>query len=131
MIALLLPFATRLVGERFAKLASWAFMLLLFAGAAYAAYCWAWDKGRDHERAAWQAKVALIIKERDDAMAALAEQDAKDADALEIRITKNRKALDDETANLPDQPLSDRQRARACRELMRQGRRCPAPAAAP
>lgn len=131
MIALLLPLATRLVGERFAKAASWVFMLLLVAGAVYAAYCWAWDRGRDHERAEWQAKVVEIRKERDDAMAALGKHDAKDADALETSITKNRKALDDETANLPDQPLSDRQRARACRELMRQGRRCPTPAAAP
>ena len=131
MIALLLPLATRLVGERFARAASWAFIALLIIGAIYAAYCWAWDKGRDHERAAWQAKVAVIIKERDAAMAALGKRDAKDADALETSITENRKALDDETANLPDQPLSDRQRARACRELMRQGRRCPAPAAAP
>lgn len=131
MIALLLPLATRLVGERFAKLASWAFVALLVLGAIYAAYCWAWDRGRDHERAAWEAAVAEIRKERDDAMAALGKQDAKDADALETSITENRKALDDETANLPDQPLSDRQRARACRELLRQGRRCPAPAPAP
>lgn len=131
MIALLLPLATRLVGERFAKLASWAFVALLVLGAIYAAYCWAWDRGRDHERAAWEAAVAEIRKERDDAMAALGKQDAKDADALETSITENRKALDDETANLPDQPLSDRQRARACREFLRQGRRCPPPTPAP
>ncbi|ALC12458.1 hypothetical protein [Sphingopyxis sp. 113P3] len=131
MLGLILPLATRLVGERFAKAASWAFIALLVLGALYAAYCWAWDRGRDYERAAWQTEVAEIRKERDDAMAALGAADAKDADALETSITENRKALDDETANLPDQPLSDRQRARACRELMRQGRRCPAPAAAP
>lgn len=131
MIALLLPLATRLVGERFARAASRVFIVLLVLGAIYAAYCWAWDRGRDHERAAWEAAVAEIRKERDDAMAALGAADAKDADALETSITENRKALDDETANLPDQPLSDRQRARACRELMRQGRRCPPPAPAP
>ncbi|SKB27333.1 hypothetical protein [Sphingopyxis flava] len=131
MIGLLLPLATRIVGERFAKLAAWAFVAMAVAGAVYAAYCWAWDRGRDHERAAWQVKVADIRKERDDAMAALGKRDAEDADALETSITENRKALDDEMANLPDQPLSNRQRARACRELMRQGRRCPPPAAAP
>lgn len=31
MIALLLPFATRLVGERFAKMASWGFLALIAA----------------------------------------------------------------------------------------------------
>lgn len=31
MISLLLPFATRLVGERFAKLASWGFLALIAA----------------------------------------------------------------------------------------------------
>ena len=62
MIAFLLPLATRLVGERFAKLAAWAFMLLLASGAIYAAYCWAWDRGRDHERARWEAASAKVEK---------------------------------------------------------------------
>lgn len=131
MLSLILPLATRLVGERFAKAASWVFIVLLVCGALWLAYSWAWDRGRDHERAAWQVEVSSIRKERDDAMAALGKQDAKDADAIETSITDNRKALDNETSALPDQPLSDRQRARACRELMRQGRRCPAPATAP
>lgn len=112
------------LGPRVARLASWAIVALLALAALYAAYLWAYGNGRDDERAAWVQKVAEIRKERDDAMAALGEQDADNAGAIETNITENRKALDDETANLPDQPLSDRQRARACRELVRQGRRC-------
>lgn len=121
------------LGPREAKLASWAIMLMLALAllALWLTYSWAYGRGESHERAVWVQEVASIRKERDKAMAALGKQDATQAGAIETSITDNRKALDDETANLPDQSLSDRQRARACRELVRQGRRCEPSAAAP
>lgn len=119
------------ISERAAVFGLWIATFLLIGAALVGLYLWAYDNGRDSERARWEAKVAEIRKERDEAMSELAKADAAAAKALEATITDNRKALDDETANLPDQPLSDRQRARACRELVRQGRRCEPSAAAP
>ncbi len=112
------------ISERAAVFGLWIATFLLIGAAIAGLYLWAYDNGRDDERDRWQQKVAEIRKERDEAMAALGEQDAAQASGIETSIIDNRKALDDETANLPDQPLSDRQRARACRELVRQGRRC-------
>jgi uncharacterized membrane protein len=60
MIALILPFATRVFGERFAKLASWAIVALLALLALWLAYLWAYDNGRDDERARWEAAAAKI-----------------------------------------------------------------------
>jgi uncharacterized membrane protein len=60
MITLILPLATRLVGERFAKLASWAIVALLALLALWLAYLWAYDNGRDDERARWEAAAAKI-----------------------------------------------------------------------
>lgn len=118
------------LGPRVAKLASWAIVALLALLGLWFAYSWAYGRGQAAERAEWVQEVAEIRKARDEAMAALGKLDATQAAAIETSITDNRKALDDETANLPDQSLSDRQRARACRELVRQGRRCEPSAAA-
>ena len=48
------------LGPRVAKLASWAIVALLALAALYAAYSWSWDRGRDHERARWEAAAAKI-----------------------------------------------------------------------
>jgi len=132
-MTLALPFVTRWLlgrfGERTARWISELIGLALLGLALWFAYSWAWERGRAHEEAANAAEVLKIREERDAAMAELGRQDAEAAEGVEDTITRNREELDHETAPLPDRPLSDRQRARACRELVRQGRRCPAPAA--
>lgn len=60
MISLLLPLATRLVGERFAKLTSWGVLALVAALALWLAYLWAYDNGKEDERARWEAAAAKI-----------------------------------------------------------------------
>lgn len=62
------------LGPRVAKLASWAIVALLALLALWLAYSWAWDRGRDHERAKWEA--AAEILEDADAIA--------DAEALDV-----------------------------------------------
>ncbi len=60
-----------------AKVAGWVargIVLLVVAAALYAAYSWAWDQGRDHERAKWED--AAKILEDADAIA--------DAEALDV-----------------------------------------------
>ena len=133
MIAI--PFITSLLARRFsakiAEMLSGLITIGLLAIIVWLLYSWAWDRGRDHQRALNDAEVAEIRKERDDAAAALGKRDAAEADAVEANISQNRKELDDATAKIPDRALSDRQRARACRELVRQGKRCPPLAPAP
>lgn len=78
MIALLLPLATRLVGERFAKLAAWAFVALFVAALIGAAVWWFTDTvddarsegvkaGVTAERAEAQEKVIDNVKAAKDA----------------------------------------------------------------
>lgn len=62
MIAILaLKLAERFaLSPKLAKLAAWGIALLLAALALYAAYSWAWDRGRDHERAKWEAAAEML-----------------------------------------------------------------------
>lgn len=62
------------LGPKAAKLLAWVGVLLLAVLALYAAYSWAWDKGRDHERAKWEA-AAEILRDADA---------AADAEALDV-----------------------------------------------
>src|SRR3546814_17102424 len=48
------------LGPKVAKLASWAIVALLALLGLYAAYSWAYDNGRDDERARWEAAAAKI-----------------------------------------------------------------------
>jgi|TARA_R100000479_G_scaffold176487_1_gene131359 hypothetical protein len=89
-----------------------------------------YDDGREEERAAWEEKVAEIRAERDEAMKLATDMDKALAAAGIATIEDRRKELDDATADIPDQELTPRQRARACAELQRQGRGCEAPSAA-
>ena len=85
--------------------------------------------GRAEEAEAWEAEVAEIRRERDAAAAKAKRADlALRAAGLET-ISERRKELDNATADLPDQGLTPRQRARVCAELRRTGRRCELPAA--
>lgn len=123
----LFPFILRLLGGRFkwlAHLLSYAIVIAAIGGAVYGAYCWAWDRGRDHERAEWNKEVAKVRKARTEAMQRASEADAKRAAEGAKPIIEKRKEIDNATANLPDQSPSARQRARGCAELRRQGRGC-------
>lgn len=124
MLAIFAPFLARWASERVAKVLSSALVLALLCGALYAAYSWSWDRGRDHERAEWQAQVEKVRAKRRKAAELAAEDDAKIAAEAATPITEKRKEIDNATANLPDQSLTARQRARACAELRRQGRGC-------
>lgn len=48
------------LGPRVAKLASWAIVALLALAGLWAAYSFAYDNGRDDERARWEAAAAKI-----------------------------------------------------------------------
>ena len=124
MLMVFAPLLGRWMSARIAGALSGLIVAALLCGAVWGAYRWSWDRGRDHERAAWQAKVEVVREARrktaDDAAAA----DAKTAAEAAIPITEKRKEIDNATANLPDQGLTPRQRARACAELLTQGRGC-------
>lgn len=49
------------LGPKLAKAGAWGVVLLVALLSLYGAYCWAWDKGRDHERARWEAASAKVI----------------------------------------------------------------------
>lgn len=74
MISLIIYALTPKLGQRVATIIAWGGVLLLIAAALCGAYCWAWDRGRDHERAKWEA--AAEILEDADAIA--------DAEALDV-----------------------------------------------
>lgn len=48
------------LGPKAAAAVSWLATFALAALALYLAYSWAWDRGRDHERARWEAVAAKI-----------------------------------------------------------------------
>lgn len=78
MIALLLPLATRIVGERFARLAAWAFVVLAVAALIGAAVWWFTDTVDD---ARSEGVKAGVTAERAEAQGKALEnvQKAKDA----------------------------------------------------
>lgn len=49
------------MGARAAGLAAWGIMLLVAALALWWAYSWAYDNGRDDERARWEAAAAKVV----------------------------------------------------------------------
>jgi hypothetical protein len=124
MFALFAPLLGRWMSQRIAGLVSGLIVGGLLCGALWGAYCWSWDRGRDHERAAWEARVKEVREKRQETAAAAAKTDVETATQSSAAITEKRKEIDNATANLPDQGLTPRQRARACAELRRQGRGC-------
>lgn len=48
------------LGPKVANLIGHAIVAAVMAGLVYLAYCWAWDRGRDYERARWEAAAAKI-----------------------------------------------------------------------
>lgn len=99
-IATFLMTNTRL-GPKAAALASWAAMLSLTLLAVWLAYSWAWDQGRDHERAKWEA-AAEMLKDAD----AAADAEALDVahDTKETINAGNQRAAD--AAAKSDDPLA-------------------------
>lgn len=82
-------------------------------------YCSGYRRGVSVERASWQAKSAAIIERRVAAGLAAEKRDSA-IKAQGQAIIDRRKELDDATAGIPDQGLSDRQRARVQRERLRE-----------
>lgn len=60
MISLIAYALAPRLGARMATAAAWGIVLLIGASLLYAAYCWAWDRGRDHERAKWEAAAEML-----------------------------------------------------------------------
>ena len=93
MLGLILPLATRLVGERFAKAASWAFVALVGAALIGGVVWWFNDTVEDArsdgvksgvtaERAATQGKVIENVKAAKDAGEAVRRDGVPPADCL-------------------------------------------------
>ena len=61
MISLIAYAIAPAVGHKVAKATAWGIVLLVALLSLYGAYSWAWDKGRDHERARWEAASAKVI----------------------------------------------------------------------
>ena len=99
------------LGPRVAKLASWAIVALLALLCLWGAYSWAYDNGRDDERARWEAAAAKIEA-----------ADAKADAAGTVTAAETKKDIDDgnkraeEAARGSDDPL-----AAGIGELRRQG----------
>ena len=95
------------------------FSIKAYGGARY-------DAGVLEERAVWEKVVAdqklLLAELQRRADAALTAQ----RDKSKAEIEQARKELEDAVASIPDQETSDRQRTRACIELMRSGQDAPA-----
>lgn len=100
MIALLIPLATRLVGERFAKLASWAFLVLLVAALIGAAIWWFTDTvddarsegvkaGVTAERAEAQGKALENVQTANETRAAVRDQRSRAAYDECVRSARN------------------------------------------
>lgn len=106
-----------IVGRRFAPLLAWALVLLAALLAVREVGVRIYNKGIHAERAAWQQAARNAELARIEARMKAEARDAPVADAARTIIIRNRKELDDAIAALPDRPLSDRQRARADREL--------------
>jgi hypothetical protein len=124
MFMLFAPLLGRWMSEKVSGAVSGLITVALLCGFLWGFYSWSWDRGRDHERSAWQAKVEQVREKRQKTADDAADADAKTAAEAATPITETRKEIDNATANLPDQGLSARQRARACAELRRQGRGC-------
>jgi predicted nucleic acid-binding Zn-ribbon protein len=123
MITLLIGWAAKLVGPRFAKpllIGAGILAILVLLGTAKCAYDRSVIKRHNLEQEAKQAK-----RER---KADTNLERARDAHEEAAAIRKQE--IDNATRNLPDQAPSARQRARVCVELRRQAqeRRQPVPA---
>lgn len=110
---LLIKLASAIVGNRLAKAGAWIIIALALVGAVYAAYCWSWDRGRDHERAKWEDAAKML----EDADA------AADAEARDV-AAETKKDIDDANERAKDAAASsDDPLAAGLGELRRQGSR--------
>lgn len=100
----------------------WASLALLIGALVYGKVQYA--QGKADERAAWEEEVQRIKDERNALAVVVEQQDREIAAAANQTIEERRKELDNAVANIPDQALTPRQRARVCAERVRQGRRC-------
>lgn len=73
-MSILAYWLSQFMAPRLARLAAWGIAIALAFLAFWLAYSWAWDRGRDHERAKWEAAAEIL----EDADA------AADAEALDV-----------------------------------------------
>jgi len=115
MIALLATFLSTktALGPKAAEWIARGAFLALAALALWLAYCWSWDRGRDHERAKWEAAAEHL----EDADA------AADAEAIDVAHDAQ-KDIDDGNKRAEDAARgSDDPLAAGIGELRRQGPR--------
>lgn len=106
------------------KVPTWVWVAL---AAAFIIWQWGnsrYQDGKSDEASYWEEKVETLRRERDAAMAVAQENDAAIEKGGSQAIEAQRRELDNATRKIPDQILSPRQRARACYELQKQGKRC-------
>lgn len=80
--------------------------------------------GKNLERISWEKHVDTVIENRWKAKVKADTQDLQTRNQGNTAIEQRREGLDNAKQDLPDQGLTDRQRARGCAELQRQGRGC-------
>lgn len=59
-MSILAYWLSQFMALRLARLASWGIVVALAFLALWLAYSWAWDRGRDHERAKWEAAAEIL-----------------------------------------------------------------------
>lgn len=94
----LIKAASAIVGNRLAKAGAWVIIAVL---GLWLAYSWAWDRGRDSERARWEAAAAKI--EKADAVADTTAMTTAAETKGEIDATNERAA---DAAARSDDPLA-------------------------
>lgn len=88
------------LGPKVANLIGHAIVAAVMTGLVYLAYCWAWDRGRDYERARWEAAAAKIEAADAKADAAGTVTAAETKGKVDAEIEKAREA-----ARQSDDPL--------------------------
>lgn len=98
-------------------------MMLILVCILFAA---AFQSGRMVERRQWKAAAAEAAQKAIEAARAADTKAVERRAAGAAAVAQERKEVNDAVSQIPDQPTSARQRARACVELRRQGASAPA-----
>lgn len=105
----------------------WGLLALIGAIAIGAAYLVGRSHGAAAEAEEWHEAAVEAAAELATRTAAANDKLRSSRTMSDAAIAGQRKELDDATTEIPDRPLGDRQRGRACLELRRQARAAGAP----